>query len=161
MLNQLGDTCALYQYKEAKKILAWAGELHEIGHDIAHHQYHKHSAYVIENGDLAGFTRQDQTVLATIIRYHRRKFNLAGFKELPAPWNQLGPLAAILLRLAVVLRRNRQGNPLPDFKIEFPQKNKIKLRFPIGWLLESPLTHADLFQEADYLKQAGYKLDFA
>ncbi|MGV2436492.1 MAG UNVERIFIED_CONTAM: hypothetical protein LVT10_17680 [Anaerolineae bacterium] len=43
-----------------KQFLHWAAQLHELGHDIAHSQYHKHSAYVIEHGDLAGFSRQDQ-----------------------------------------------------------------------------------------------------
>jgi exopolyphosphatase / guanosine-5'-triphosphate,3'-diphosphate pyrophosphatase len=160
MLNQLGDSCMLYHHKEARKFLDWASELHEIGQDIAHHQYHKHSAYVIENGDLAGFTRQDQLVLATVIRFHRRKIVPGRFKELPAPWHLLAPIATILLRLAVVLRRNRLDQDLPDFRIAM-NKHKVTLRFAEGWLLKSPLTYADLIQEADFLNQAGFKLEIA
>jgi exopolyphosphatase/guanosine-5'-triphosphate,3'-diphosphate pyrophosphatase len=39
-------------------------------------------------------------------------------------------------------------------------KTKISLKFPTNWLAQLPLTHADLTQEAEYLKAAGYKLEF-
>lgn len=159
MLSQLSCECCLFNNQEVAQFLGWAAELHEIGHDIAHNQYHKHSAYIIEHGDLAGFTTQDQILLATIIRYHKRKMSLSRFHELPAPWNKLAPFMTIVLRLAVVLRRNRQEHDLPEFKIAIT-KSKIELRFPKEWLLNSPLTHADLFQEADYLKHADFKMDF-
>jgi exopolyphosphatase/guanosine-5'-triphosphate,3'-diphosphate pyrophosphatase len=63
------------------------------------------------------------------------------------------------LRLAVLLRRNRHEHDLPDFKISIA-KFKICLQFPDNWLAQSPLTHADLIQEADYLKTAGFRLEF-
>lgn len=160
MVGQLSCECCLFSNKEATQFLEWAGELHEIGHDIAHNQYHKHSAYIIENADLAGFTTQDQILLATIIRYHKRKFSESRFDELPAPWNKLAPFMTIILRLAVVLRRNRQEHDLPEFRIGIT-KSRIELRFPGNWLLNSPLTHADLIHEADYLKAAGFKLEFS
>ncbi len=160
MLDQLDCDCRLAHNPEAAQFLDWAGELHEIGHDIAHNQYHKHSAYIIEHGDLAGFTNQDQLLLATIIRYHKRKFPLSSFDELPAPWHKLAPLMTIILRLAVVLHRNRMGYDLPEFKIAIT-KTKVELRFPYNWLPNAPLTLADLIQEADFLKPAGYKLEFS
>ena len=160
MVGQLSCECCLFSNKEAAQFLDWAGELHEIGHDIAHSQYHKHSAYIIEHGDLAGFTTQDQVLLATIIRYHKRKFSESKFDELPAPWDDLAPFMTIILRLAVVLRRNRQELDLPEFRIGIT-KSRIELRFPNNWLLNSPLTHADLIHEADYLKASGFKLEFS
>ena len=160
MISQLSCDCCLFSNKVAAQFLDWAGELHEIGHDIAHNQYHKHSAYIIEHGDLAGFTTQDQVLLATIIRYHKRKFSESKFDELPAPWDHLAPYMTIILRLAVVLRRNRQEHDLPEFRIGIT-KSRIELRFPGLWLLNSPLTHADLIHEADYLKAAGFKLEFS
>jgi exopolyphosphatase / guanosine-5'-triphosphate,3'-diphosphate pyrophosphatase len=160
MLGQLSCDCGLANKKEAAQFLAWAGELHEIGLDIAHNQYHKHSAYIIEYGDLAGFTTQDQVLLATIIRNHKRKFSRSRFSDLPAPWDTLAPVMTIILRLAVVLHRNRQDFDLPIFKIAIT-KSRIEIRFPSSWLLNAPLTHADLIQEADYLKPAGFKLDFS
>lgn len=160
MLGQVGAGCMLSNNQEVEQFLDWAGELHEIGHDIAHSQYHKHSAYIIEHGDLAGFTTQDQLLLATIVRCHRRKFSSSRFHDLPAPWNKLAPLMTIILRLAVVLRRNRQEFELPTFQFEI-NESRIGLHFPDQWLLQSPLTHADLNQEADYLKPAGFKLELS
>lgn len=158
MLEQLSKDCCLTNNPEVELFLDWAAELHEIGRDIAHTQYHKHSAYIIEHGDLAGFTTQDQWVLATIVLNHRRKFSHSSFEDLPAPWHQTAPLLTIVLRLAVLLHRNRQDNDLPEFRIGI-NKTRISLRFPGNWLINAPLTQADLNQEIDYLKNAGFKLE--
>jgi exopolyphosphatase/guanosine-5'-triphosphate,3'-diphosphate pyrophosphatase len=142
------------------QFLNWAADLHEIGMDIAHSQYHKHSAYIIENGDLAGFSSQDQKILATIVKAHRRKFSKTNFCDLPTPWDEQGIFLSVILRLAVVLHRNRHEHTLPSFTISLV-KNKIQLQFSKDYLLQLPLTHADLVQETDYLKSAGFKLEFS
>ncbi|NOT11563.1 MAG: exopolyphosphatase [Methylococcaceae bacterium] len=160
MLNQLTNFEMFTNNDAITQFLYWAADLHEIGIDIAHSQYHKHSAYIIANGDLAGFSSQDQILLSTMVKAHRRKFSRAIFKELPHPWDQFAPYLTIILRLAVLLRRNRHESTLPDFEITMV-KYSIRLRFPVLWLSQSPLTQADLIQEADYLKSAGFKLEFA
>lgn len=160
MLKQLSNLEFPLSNGSATEFLNWAADLHEIGIDIAHSQYHKHSAYIIANGDLAGFSSQDQILLSTIVRAHRRKFSRIAFKNLPTPWNTYAPYLTIILRLAVLLRRNRHENTLPDFKMSFV-KATIKLKFSASWLTESPLTQADLLQEADYLQSAGFKLEFS
>jgi exopolyphosphatase/guanosine-5'-triphosphate,3'-diphosphate pyrophosphatase len=159
MLAQLQHTCPWAADEDQQKFLYWAADLHEIGNDIAHSQYHKHSAYVIEYGDLAGFSRQDQIALATIVRSHRRKFSRTFFTHLPAPWQEDAPYLTLILRLAVLLHRNRHEYFLPQFSINI-NKCKIELRFPQGWLAQSPLTYADLQHEAEYLKPARFKLEF-
>jgi exopolyphosphatase/guanosine-5'-triphosphate,3'-diphosphate pyrophosphatase len=159
LLNQLSDHHDWATNEDCVQFLDWAADLHEIGIDIAHSQYHKHSGYIIENGDLAGFSNQDQVLLASIIRGHRRKFSQALFHDLPSPWNHLAPYLTLVLRLAVLLHRNRLEQELPDFTIAII-KAKVYLTFPGDWLTRSPLTHADLLQEADYLKSAGFKLEF-
>jgi len=93
-------------------------------------------------------------LLAAIIRSHRRKFSQTLFNDLPSPWNTYAPYLTLVLRLAVLLHRNRHEHELPDFKIAII-KSKIYITFPSAWLTQSPLTHADLIQEADYLKSAG------
>jgi exopolyphosphatase/guanosine-5'-triphosphate,3'-diphosphate pyrophosphatase len=108
---------------------------------------------------LAGFSKQDQILLATIIRLHRRKFPRALLDELPSPWNVHALYLSLILRLAVLLHRNRHEHELPHFTIAII-KSKIHLQFPADWLNQSPLTHADLIQEADYLKSARFKLEF-
>jgi exopolyphosphatase/guanosine-5'-triphosphate,3'-diphosphate pyrophosphatase len=157
ILNQLGHDP---DNEHVVQFLNWAADLHELGHDIAHNSYHKHSAYIIENGDLAGFSRQDQILLSTIVRSHRRKFTRSRFSKLPSPWNIDALNLTIILRLAVLLHRNRQEYHTPDFKISIV-KSKIDIQFPDNWLGQSPLTRADLVQEAGYLKSAGFKLAFS
>ncbi|MFZ2404134.1 MAG: exopolyphosphatase, partial [Methylobacter sp.] len=102
----------------------------------------------------------DQILLSIIVRAHRRKFSRAHFNKLPPPWNVDAPPLTVILRLSVLLHRNRQEDELPDFKISLI-KSKIRLEFPEHWLAQAPLTHADLIQEADYLKPAGFKLEFS
>ena len=55
-----------------RELLGWAAKVHEVGLDIAHYHYHKHGAYLIEHSDLAGFSREDQQMLALLVRGHRR-----------------------------------------------------------------------------------------
>ena len=160
MLPQLSSEDSRIHNDTLTQYLNWAADLHEIGRDIAHSGYHKHSAYIIENGDLAGFSRQDQQLLAAIVRTHRKKFVRSLFNDLPTPWNELAPYLSVILRLAVLPRRHPYEGDLPKFTISI-EKSKIRLKFPKNWLDEFPLTQADLFQEAEYLKPGGFKLDFS
>ncbi|MGR8933838.1 MAG: exopolyphosphatase [Gammaproteobacteria bacterium] len=158
MLAQLGDQ--RLSEENTLQFLDWAAELHEIGQDIAHSQYHKHSAYIVENADLAGFSWQDQRVLSSIVRNHRRKLSLKRFKELPAPWQRNAFHLSVLLRLAVVLHRNRQDVEHHDFKIALAPKH-LSVKFADNVLSHSPLTQADLVQEADFLRAANFTLEFS
>jgi exopolyphosphatase / guanosine-5'-triphosphate,3'-diphosphate pyrophosphatase len=139
--------------------LDWAADLHEIGLDIAHSGHHKHGAYILENADMPGFSRQDQKLLATVVRTHRRKFPVKLFKELAAPWNEAAKPLAILLRLGVLVNRSRQSTPLPEISLGLTE-NLARLRFPPDWLDEHPLTAADLENEANNLRLAGIRLDY-
>jgi exopolyphosphatase/guanosine-5'-triphosphate,3'-diphosphate pyrophosphatase len=145
--------------EEGGQWLDWAASLHEIGLDIAHSQYHKHSAYIIENADLPGFSRQDQVLLATLVRAHRRKFPQKLFKELTPPWNEAAKILAVMLRLSILLNRGRHPLTLPELRIGFANA-RIDLRFPERWLDNHPLTAADLEQESGYLGAAGIELTF-
>jgi len=140
-------------------LLGWAAMLHEIGLDIAHSKYHKHGAYVIENADLPGFSRQEQRLLALLVRLHRRKIPGSAFKELPARFTQTLMRLIALLRLSVVLHRARSDARLPKFTIEADGAD-LSVCFPSGWLDEHPLTRTDLEQEETYLTERGLHLRF-
>ncbi len=135
-----------------KSLLSWAADLHEIGMDIAHSQYHKHGGYLLQHMDLPGFSRLDQHDLALLVRAHRRKFPI---DELSG--NERITRLAALLRIAVLLHRNRTANPLPHIEVKADQAG-LALRFPDHWLDEHPLTKLDLAQEADYLKVVPLRL---
>ena len=135
-----------------KLLLTWAADLHEIGMDISHSQYHRHGGYLLQHMDLPGFSRLDQLDLATLVRAHRRKFPVS---ELDLT-DRLIRLA-VLLRISVVLHRNRLADQLPHIGIRAKGK-KISLRFPEQWLEDHPLTLLDLNQEAARLDSMGYTL---
>ena len=158
MVGQLQDHPCFSENPTALQYLEWAAELHEIGFEIAHSQYHKHSAYIIENGDLAGFSKQDQNILARLVRSHRKKFNLSRFEDLPAPWRDHAPIMAIVFRLAALLHRNRHITR-PEFEISIDGRD-INLSFAEQWLEQAPLTLADLQWEKQCLREAKYDLSF-
>jgi exopolyphosphatase / guanosine-5'-triphosphate,3'-diphosphate pyrophosphatase len=147
------------EYESCGRWLAWAAMLHEIGLDIAHNQYHKHGAYVIENADLAGFSLQEQKLVALLVLAHRRRFPAKAINELRQPRTKVIQGLAILLRLATLLHRSRNSEELPIFKLK-AEKKTLSLTFPKQWLDAHPLTRADLEQEADYLAEPGVKLVF-
>lgn len=158
MVDQLQEHPCFHDNPASLQFLEWAADLHEIGFEIAHSHYHKHSAYIIENGDLAGFSKQDQLLLSKLVRSQRKKLSLERFNELPAPWKQYAPIMSIVFRLATLLHRNRH-NTRPDFRISI-NMNDITLKFSENWLEQAPLTQADLEQEIVYLKEAKFNLLF-
>ena len=54
------------------KLLEAAAYLHDVGHFVSDTGHHKHSAYIVENSDLAGFTDEERQLIATLCRYHRK-----------------------------------------------------------------------------------------
>jgi len=46
--------------------LEWTGKLHEIGISVAHSGYHKHTAYILANADMPGFSKKDQQRLSQL-----------------------------------------------------------------------------------------------
>ena len=158
IVAQLDDHPCFLDNPASLQFLEWAAELHEIGFEIAHNQYQKHSAYILENGDMAGFSKQDQLILSCLVHNHRKKFKLSRFADLPAPWRRYAPIMTIIFRLASLLHRNRHS-VRPDFQISINGKD-ITLIFPQQWLEQAPLTQADLKQEMQYLKEARFKLNF-
>jgi exopolyphosphatase/guanosine-5'-triphosphate,3'-diphosphate pyrophosphatase len=143
----------------ARQWLEWSAALHDIGRDIAHSGYHKHGAYILANADLPGFSRQDQLLMATLVRSQRRKFPARLFKELDAPWDECGPFMALILRIAILVHRSRALTHSPPMSIRIDRHN-ILLRFPAGWLEDHPLTNADLELEAGYLAAENIQLTY-
>src|SRR5207249_7627514 len=52
--------------------LEYAALLHDIGVHISYEGHHKHSYYLIKNGDLRGFEPEEVDTMALVARYHRR-----------------------------------------------------------------------------------------
>jgi exopolyphosphatase/guanosine-5'-triphosphate,3'-diphosphate pyrophosphatase len=134
----------------AAQYLMWAAQLHEIGTSIAHSGYHKHSAYIIENADMPGFSRMEQQVLGLLLRCHRRSLPKP---QLPDVGDDRCLLIAIL-RLAVLLCRNRTDMERPPLWFD-RNASGFRLQVEPAWLECNPLTDAALSAETGYWKDAG------
>jgi exopolyphosphatase/guanosine-5'-triphosphate,3'-diphosphate pyrophosphatase len=55
-----------------RELLEYAALLHDIGHHISYPAHHRHSYYLIKNGDLHGLTPVEQDMIACVARYHRQ-----------------------------------------------------------------------------------------
>lgn len=140
-------------------MLSWAARLHEIGVMVSHSQYQKHGAYLLRNADLAGFTRQEQAVLAALVLGHRRKFPVQEFLGLPRGIQDCARRLCVILRLAVLLHRGRSPITKPNPELQ-AEGDSLSLGFPERWLSDHPLAHLELEQEGILLAAAGITLGF-
>ena len=143
---------------EHERLLRWGALLHEIGMDVSHSQYHKHGHYLLQNMDLAGFSQTDKLRLGLLVRAHRRKFPKLEFEAIDADERTTLVRLAVLLRLAVVLRRNRIGEALPAITLR-ANVDRLNVSIPADWLDAHPLTRLDLEQESEFLAAIPLRLD--
>jgi len=136
-----------------RDLLSWAAKVHEIGLDIAHYHYHKHGAYLIEHSDLSGFSREDQQMLALLVRGHRRNIPKDKFAEFGENGDKLIRLC-VLLRFAILFHHIRGTQEMPQVELH-AAGNHLDVVFPDAWLENNQLTQADFEQEAQWLARVG------
>ena len=89
--------------------LEYGALLHDIGVHISYEKHHRHSYYLIKNGDLRGFEPQETEVIALIARYHRQatpKKSHDGYGELPGQLRRVVKTLSAMVRLAEGLDRS-------------------------------------------------------
>jgi len=89
--------------------LEFAALLHDIGSLISYERHHRHSYYLIRNGDLRGFDPDEIEVVALVARYHRRgtpKRSHEEYSRLPSPLRKTVRTLASILRVAESLDRS-------------------------------------------------------
>lgn len=132
------------------KYLTWAAHLHEIGLSISHSSYHKHSAYILDNADMPGFSNREQNRLALWVLAHK-----GSLTKLPSNLTQEDWRMIFALRLAVVMARARRDEVAPEaLGLRFDGRGFL-LELPETWLEQNPLTESALLQEVQYWKNAG------
>lgn len=134
----------------AAQFLAWAARLHEIGVSVAHTSYHKHSAYILANADMPGFSRRDQALLARLVLAHRGKLE----RVQPLPREAPEWLLIFCLRIAALLHRARDDAPLPELHARLGAKG-FELALDREWLAEAPLTATALDEEVEQWASVG------
>jgi len=141
---------------EGRRMLAWAALLHECGRAVARSGYHKHGAYVLANADMAGFARNEQHLLAVLVRSHRGRVDRDLFHGFSWDEQVQALRLTALLRLAYALHRAHEAEvPRFSFKARGPE---LRLKFQKGWLKHRPLLEADLEEETKNLRDLGFSL---
>jgi exopolyphosphatase/guanosine-5'-triphosphate,3'-diphosphate pyrophosphatase len=135
-------------------LLSFAAGLHEIGISIAHAGYHKHSAYILAQADMPGFSRDEQVRLSRLVLAHRGK--LAKIEGLPAHSPDWAMIFA--LRLAALLYLSRGDIALPRLSCKTTDAG-YQVALPKGWLEEHPLTEAALVEEAGEWRTQGIRME--
>lgn len=170
---------------DARRVLAAAAELHEIGLAVSVRGHHRHGAYLLRFADLPGFRALEQALLTALVRAHRRALPvLSSAVSTPSERRLLLRLVA-LLRLAVVMHRGHIDGDVPPIvsaasasvsasaaesgagatdaaisvaAVTAMDGDEIRLCFPAGWLSTHPLAARELAFEATQLALAGVRL---
>ncbi|MFH7026986.1 MAG: HD domain-containing protein [Heteroscytonema crispum UTEX LB 1556] len=118
----------LHNWGVEERILFWAAAtLHNCGHYVSHDSHHKHSYYLIRNGDLLGYNETEIEIIANIARYHRKsppKKKHEIYRNLPNKQHrQMVSQLSAILRLATALDR-RQIGAICQVKCEYNQDSR-------------------------------------
>lgn len=140
-----------------RHMLVWAAMLHETGLQINYSGFHRHGAYVLANTPLPGFNREQQSVLATLVRLHRKRLDVSVIPELRY-WSQLRLVRLIrTLRVAAVLRLARHDTRQPAFSAQV-NGEELSLVFESNTLLNDPVMALDLDDEMRRQSDASFIL---
>ena len=141
--------------ESAAAFLDWAAKLHEIGMSIAQGAYHKHSAYILANADMPGFSRQEQGYLSSLVLAQRGKL-----AKMRAAFDDAPELAALAfcLRVAVIFHRSRRTLKAP--KLEAARRAKgFRLEIDGKWLADQTLVAHALESERGEWDSVGLALE--
>jgi len=133
------------------QLLEWAATLHEIGMSVSHIGFHKHGAYILQNGDMPGFSAQEQSQLALLVFGCRGGLDKA--RSALADKEKRAQLLA--LRLAVLFHHARAEIARPRIRLRVARR--ISLDVPPRWLAAHPLTAHLLARERAQWAALGYR----
>ena len=147
-----------YSVRNSHRILlGWATELHETGLSLSHASYQKHSAYLVEASDMAGFSRQEQLFLAVLVGFQRRDIPEDYADRLPRRLHDALRITLLCMRLSWIFCRTREDESVPEIDIRL-DGSRVYLVLPALWMENHPLTIADLDDEKQELATIGLQL---
>jgi exopolyphosphatase/guanosine-5'-triphosphate,3'-diphosphate pyrophosphatase len=142
--------------ERAARKLDWAARLHEIGCRIAHSDYHRHGAYILDNTDAAGFAVSELHHLGLLVLGHRGKV-----RKLDVDWSDAQfTLQLACLRLAVALCHARRD---PDTEGITLQRKGARLLVGTrpGWAAAYPQSAHLLREECVAWQRTPWEMEAA
>lgn len=142
--------------EEDHHLLIWASMLHETGLQISYSGFHRHGAYVLANTPLPGFNRDQQAVLSTLVRLHRKRLDLSSLPNL-LYFEKTRLLRLVrILRIAATLRLGRHTAPEPRCRVD---GDRLILDFQGTQLADDPVMALDLEEEVRRQSEAGLAVE--
>jgi exopolyphosphatase/guanosine-5'-triphosphate,3'-diphosphate pyrophosphatase len=113
----------------ALRKIGWAAQLHEIGAQISHSEYHKHGAYILDNADAPGFAVNEMHWLSQLVLGHRGKLRKLG----TALDDETFVSQLLALRLAVILCHARRDPDLGGLRLARADSRLFSIACRAGW----------------------------
>ncbi|MDZ5457445.1 Ppx/GppA phosphatase family protein [Azohydromonas lata] len=137
---------------DERRELAWACALHEVGRCVSHHDFHRHSAYLIGHVDAAGFSQSQQRRIAELVLAQR-----GGLKKVEASLARRSfARQALCLRLAAIRCHARRDSEAPRLRMDPVNATRHNLRWEPGDVPADPRTLHLLREEIAQWGQQGH-----
>ena len=160
LAEQFQDWQASEFAEEMEEILLWAALLHEVGIVINHKNLQKHSAYILANMELPGFDKEQQRLLATLVRHQIQHFHNEEIGQFARYTPQDVLTLVRLLRLAVLLNKPRQATETCEQISLKTDRTLWQLEFSPTYLQHNPLILNELRAEQKALIEIGLELNW-
>lgn len=159
-LQQVHKDLGIKKSSELFDLLEWSALLHEVGLSISLQAFHRHSAYILRNTYMPGFNREQQRVLAMLVRFQRKALKLHEMEEFTLFKKKHIVGLIRILRLAILVNGQRNDEPLPELKLSIDGDKWSLTSQDENWLEANKLLDADLTSEQEYWLAAGWELSF-
>ena len=138
----------------ALRKLGWAAQLHEVGTQISHSEYHKHGAYILDNADAPGFDVEEMHILSQLVLGHHGKLRKveAALAE-PVFATQL-----LALRLAVLLCHARRDPDTQPLRVAIAGPREFSVNCKPSWAELYPQSAHLLREEVLAWQKAGWRV---
>lgn len=141
---------------EDRDLLRRASNLHEIGLAVGHSNYQRHSAYLLEFSDIAGFAQVGQASMAQIALNHRRKLKPENLEMAENLGGRKLAYLCLILRLAVTANNSRTIKSAPIYLSIGKDKDNWKITLGDG--LHKELIVSQLTEDIAQFAKWGVKL---
>jgi exopolyphosphatase/guanosine-5'-triphosphate,3'-diphosphate pyrophosphatase len=157
LLQMVGAGLSEATLKSSQRKLAWAAQLHEIGCQISHSDYHKHGAYILDHADAAGFSVHEIHRQSLLVLGHRGKL-----RKLQADFeDRLFIQQLLCLRIAVILCHARRDPDLEGLQLQADAEpgKRFALTCRPGWAQAFPQSAHLLREEMQAWQKTPWTLE--
>lgn len=141
--------------QQGARKLGWAADVHEIGRAVAHDEYNRHGAYILQHSDGAGFALHQLERLGVLLLGQR-----GGLRKTAQWLDDAGLCDQLLcLRLAVLLCHARRAPSLEGLRLA---RRGSGYRFEVAsdWAADHPRSVVLLEEEAAHWRRVDRVFEF-